>query len=181
MAFKVGQKVVYPNHGIGIIEEICVRQVCDGESCQFYQLRLTATNSMVMVPTANAREVGLRPPISSEECQRLFKILSDDFTDPPSDWKDRYKEFLDRMRTGDIFQIAEVVKTLVYLDTIKPLSFREKRLLEKARQLIIAEVAEVSRKSVVQVEPLIDQALGQACLQHQPLNGKARAAMAAAK
>ncbi|HXF03908.1 MAG TPA: CarD family transcriptional regulator [Blastocatellia bacterium] len=181
MAFKVGQKVVYPNHGIGIIEQICVRQVLNGEECEFYQLRLVATNSVVMVPVVNARDVGLRPPISSEGCARLFKVLADDFEDPPADWKDRYKLFTDRMRTGDIFEMAEVLKTLVYLDSIKPLSFREKRLLEKARQLVVAEIAEVTRKPVSHVEPMLDEALSRACLKHQAGNGKARMAMAASR
>jgi len=137
VGFKVGQKVVYPGHGIGIIEEICTRDVGNGESWEFYQLRLASTNSIVMVPTANAHQVGLRPPISVEGCNRLLKMLSEDFADPPTDWKDRHKACIDRMRSGDIFEIAEVLKTLVYLNTVKPLSFREKQLLEKARFLIV--------------------------------------------
>lgn len=174
MAFKVGQKVVYPNHGIGIIEQICVRQVLNGEECEFYQLRLVTTNSVVMVPVVNAKDVGLRPPISSEGCARLFRLLADDFEEPPADWKDRYKLFTDRMRTGDIFEVAKVLKTLVYLDSVKPLSFREKRLLEKARQLVVTEIAEVIRKSPAHVEPMLDDALSRACLKHQAGNGKVR-------
>ncbi len=170
MDFKVGQKVVYPNHGLGVIEAICVREVCTGQTCEFYQLRLIATNSIVMVPTATARDVGLRPPITPDGCHRLLQVLADDFEDPPMDWKGRYKEFTERMRTGDIFEIAYVLKTLVYLNTIKPLSFREKRLLEKARYLIVSEVAEALRRSVGQIDSLIDQALEQACAKHR--NGR---------
>ncbi len=177
MDFKIGQKVVYPNHGLGVIEAICVREVCTGQTCEFYQLRLIATNSIVMVPTATAREVGVRPPITPDGCHRLFQVLAEDFEDPPMDWKGRYKDFTERMRTGDIFEIAYVLKTLVYLNTIKPLSFRERRLLEKARYLIVSEVAEALRRSVGQVDSLIDQALEQACLRHR--NGRAPRAFAA--
>ncbi len=179
MDFRIGQKVVYPNHGLGVIEAICIREVCMGQTSEFYQLRLLATNSIVMIPTANAREVGLRPPITPEGCHRLFQILAEDFEDPPMDWKGRYKEFTERMRTGDIFEIAHVLKTLAYLNTIKPLSFREKRLLEKARYLVVSEVAEALRRSVGQIDPLIDQALEQACMKHH--NGRTPRAFAAGK
>lgn len=181
MGFKVGQKVVYPNHGIGIIEEICTREVCDGESSVFYHMRILSTNSRVMVPVNNVEEVGLRPPISLKECARLLKALADDFVEPASDWKDRYKTFLEKMQTGDIFQVAEVLKTLAYLNQIKPLSFREKRLFEKARYLIVSEIALVSRKPAEQIDPKVENALRSACQKHFARNGKARAAAASTK
>jgi CarD family transcriptional regulator len=102
VGFKVGQKVVYPNHGIGTIEQIEQKQI-GAASLPFYTLRLAATNSVVLVPVANASEVGLRSPISSGECEMLLKNLADDFTSPSLDWKDRFKDFSEKMRTGDIF------------------------------------------------------------------------------
>ncbi|MBI4468711.1 MAG: CarD family transcriptional regulator [Acidobacteria bacterium] len=180
MNFKVGQKVVYPNHGIGVILEIAVREVSRDQTSQFYHLRLEATNSMVMIPITNAKEVGLRPPINHEECSRLMRSLSEDFDEPAADWKDRYKEFLEHMKTGDVFQIAQVLKTLVYLNVLKPLSFREKRLLEKARYLVASEIAEVTRKTVLQVDPKIDEALDEACNKRLARNGRTRPAVAAA-
>src|ERR1051325_7268995 len=102
VGFKVGQKVVYPNHGIGTIEQIEQKQI-GANSLPFYTLRLAATNSLVLVPVANATEVGLRSPISSGECEMLLKRLSND-SPPVGDWEDRFKDFSEKMRTGDIFE-----------------------------------------------------------------------------
>src|SRR5215211_4803116 len=114
VGFKVGQKVVYPNHGIGTIEQIEQKQI-GANALPFYTLRLAATNSVVLVPVANAVEVGLRSPISSGECELLLKSLADDFNAAPNDWKDRFKEFSDKMRTGDIFEVSAVLNHLTYL------------------------------------------------------------------
>lgn len=165
MSFKVGEKVVYPNHGVGVIETITTTEI-GGAQNSFYLLRLKATDSTVMVPIANATEIGLRPPIKSNDCDKLIKKLSADFTNPPSDWKDRYKEFLAKMKTGDVFHVAEVLKNLTYLAMNKPLSFREKRMLERARYLVVSELAIVCRKSELLVEPLVDEALRQCCSKH---------------
>ena len=179
MGFKVGEKVVYPNHGIGVIEEISVREMGAGPN-QFYMLRLKATDSVVMVPVANADEVGLRPPIKTKDCERLLKLLGENFAAPPSDWKDRYKEFLEKMRTGDVFTVSEVLKTLTYLSLRKPLSFREKRMLERARFLVVSEVAMVNRKTEVFIEEMVDEALSKACSKHTRNTERVAAAAAAA-
>lgn len=165
MNFKVGEKVVYPNHGIGVIEKITTTEI-SGSNSSFYLLKLKDNDSMVMVPIANALEVGLRAPIKSAQCDRLLESLSEDFTNPPVDWKDRYKEFLDKMKTGDIFKVAEVLKNLTYISLSKPLSFREKRLLERSRYLVISELATVCRKADCMVEALVDEALCKSCSKH---------------
>jgi CarD family transcriptional regulator len=165
VSFRVGEKVVYPNHGIGVIEKITTTEIAGSQS-SFYLLRLKQTDSTVMVPIANASEIGLRSPITSSQCDKLLKILSTDFSSPPMDWKDRYKECLDRMKTGDIFHVAEVLKVLTYLSLSKPLSFREKRMLERARYLVISELSTVCRKNECQVEPLVDEALQKSCEKH---------------
>jgi CarD family transcriptional regulator len=165
VGFKVGQKVVYPNHGIGTIEQIEQKQI-GAIALPFYTLRLAATNSVVLVPVANAREVGLRSPISNGECEMLLKSLGDDFSSPPHDWKDRYKEFSDKMRTGDIFEVADVLKHLTYLSHLKPLSFREQRMLERSRYLVVSELAAVCRQPECNVEPRVEQALTRACTKH---------------
>ncbi|MFN7949574.1 MAG: CarD family transcriptional regulator [Blastocatellia bacterium] len=165
MEFKPGQKVVYPNHGIAIVEQIETRQI-NGEQHEFYLLRVRENNSLVMVPRHNAHEIGLRKPIAGRECEVLLKALSHDFAAPPPDWKNRFKEFSDKMRSGDLFAVAEVLKTLTYLNQLKPLSFREKRMLERARYLVISELACVCRQSEAKVEPKVDEALRGACDQH---------------
>jgi CarD family transcriptional regulator len=173
VGFKVGQKVVYPNHGIGTIEQIEQKQI-GAIALPFYTLRLAATNSIVLVPVANAREVGLRSPISNGECEMLLKSLGDDFTTPSHDWKDRYKEFSEKMRTGDIFEVADVLKHLTYLNHLKPLSFREQRMLERTRYLVISELAAVCRQPECKIEPRVEQALLRACTRHdrQPVHAQ---------
>jgi CarD family transcriptional regulator len=179
VGFKVGQKVIYPNHGIGTIEQIEQKQIGD-TSLPFYTLRLAATNSVVLVPVANATEVGLRAPITSAECEMLLKNLADDFTSPPTDWKDRYKDFSERMRTGDIFEVADVLKNLTYLSHIKPLSFREQRMLERAYYLVVSELAAVCRQPECSVKPRVEQALARACAKHDRGAARSRAVGAVA-
>ena len=181
MGFKVGQKVVYPNHGIGTIEQIEQKQI-GATLLPFYTLRLAATNSLVLVPVSNASEVGLRRPISSVECDELFRALAGDFATPAPDWKDRFKDFSEKMRTGNVFEVAEVLKHLNYLSQIKPLSFREQRMLERSRYLVISEAAAVCRQPECNVEPRVDQALAQACARHdrRPAVARARVAVAGA-
>ncbi|HEX7530190.1 MAG TPA: CarD family transcriptional regulator [Pyrinomonadaceae bacterium] len=179
VGFKVGQKVIYPNHGIGTIEQIEQKQI-GAVALPFYTLRLAATNSLVLVPVSNAAEVGLRRPISSAECDTLFTALSGDFVTPANDWKDRFKDFSDRMRTGNIFEVAEVLKHLHYLSQVKPLSFREQRMLERSRYLVVSELASVCRQAECHIEPRVDHALEQARARHERrANGPARAAAAA--
>src|SRR5258708_36256365 len=179
VGFKVGQKVVYPNHGIGTIEQIEQKQI-GTTLLPFYTLRLAANNSVVLVPVPNATEVGLRATISSGECEMLFKVLADDFSSPVNDWKDRFKEFSEKMRTGDIFEVAYVLKHLTYLSHIKPLSFREQRMLERSRYLVISELAAVCRQPECRIEPRVDQALEHACARHDHREvAKTRVAVAA--
>jgi CarD family transcriptional regulator len=178
VGFKVGQKVIYPNHGIGTIEQIEQKQI-GATSLPFYTLRLAATNSVVLVPVANAVEVGLRSPISNAECEMLLKHLADDFSGAANDWKDRFKDFSEKMRTGDIFEVSDVLKNLTYLSHLKPLSFREQRMLERARYLVISELAAVCRQPECSVEPRVEQALARACARHQRQPVRTRAAGAA--
>src|SRR5437588_6947171 len=178
VGFKIGQKVVYPNHGIGTIEQIEQKQI-GATLLPFYTLRLAANNSLVLVPVPNATEVGLRAPISSGECEMLFKVLADDFSSPANDWKDRFKEFSEKMRTGDIFEAADVLKHLTYLSQLKPLSFREQRMLERARYLVISELAAVCRQPECHVEPRVEEALSRACARHATKPARAHVAAGA--
>lgn len=172
MVFKVGQKVVYPSQGVGIIEQVEARQI-NGEAQEFYLLRLHNNNSMVMIPTRNAAEVGLRRPITRGKCDELLVVLAEDFAAPSKDWKDRFKEFSEAMRGGDPFAVAEMLKTLTYLNQIKPLSFREKQMLERARGLIVGELAIVCKKTEAAIAPKVDEAVRKACDQHTQAAGQA--------
>src|SRR2546425_10500794 len=161
MEFHIGEKVVYPNHGVGIIEEVTSRPI-NGVPEKFYMLRIHSNASLVMVPTCNVENVGLRRIIKKADLSGLFKLLEDNFFEPESDWKGRYKDHSEKMRTGSIFQVAEVLKSLVYLSYKKSLSFREKRMLDRAKQLIVSEVATVRGVSEKAVEEHIDRAMASA-------------------
>lgn len=161
MDFRIGERVVYPNHGIGIIEEVGNKSV-NGASEEFYMLRIHANSSLVMVPTANVKSVGLRRIMKKSEVEGLFKLLQDDFLEPETDWKGRFKDHSEKMRTGSIMHVAEVLKSLVYLSYKKSLSFREKKMLDRARQFIISEVAIVRGLNEKSVEEQIDRMLYEA-------------------
>ena len=161
MEFKVGQKVVYPNHGVATIEQIESRQIA-GTQQEFYLLRLQINNSTVMVPVQNDLAIGIRRLILQRQCQALLVELCARFPFPSArDWKDRFREFSDVMRRGDVFAIAQVLKTLTYLNQLKPLSFREKQMMEKARYLIVSELAVVSKKPETNVGPQVDEAVAE--------------------
>ncbi|MEY3282139.1 MAG: CarD family transcriptional regulator [Acidobacteriota bacterium] len=162
MEFKIGQKVIYPNHGVATIEQIEARQF-QGNTQEFYLLRLQANNSVVMVPVQNAVTIGIRRLLQQRECRDLMELL-EVLIEPPSarDWKDRFRGFTTAMRSGDIFAIAEVLKILTYLNSVKPLSFREKQMMERARYLIVSELAVASKKAENNVGPQVDQAIAAA-------------------
>jgi len=156
--FRVGEKVIYPNHGIAIIEEITQHTIAAKEKL-FYSLRVLANNSLVMVPTANVKGVGLRKVISKREVSKLFKILRNGNIKTSSNWKGRFKENSTRMQSGSIYEAAEVLKSLFFLSHQKPLSYREKRMIERAKYLIASEITEVKKQEREKVEEKIEKAL----------------------
>jgi CarD family transcriptional regulator len=173
--FKIGEKVVYPSHGIATIEEISTK-IIEGNNHHFYHLRLSATNSTVLVPINNAKQIGIREPIDLTSCEKLWYLLGTTFSPPASDWKDRFKEFSDKMRTGDLFCVAEILKHLTYLSQLKPLSFREKRLLERARFLVVSELSTAASMSEKEVNLRMDQLLSKACSKQEYRQARALAA-----
>jgi CarD family transcriptional regulator len=158
VTFQVGDKVIYPNHGLGVVEGIEDKTIL-GTTCGFYHLRILANETTVLVPIPNADGVGLRRAISDEEVERLFGLLSDGKIDDHQNWKGRFKDNSDKMRSGSIYDVADVLKSLTFLARSKSLSFREKRMLDRARFLIISEVSEVIRQTTQQVEGKVEQAL----------------------
>ena len=126
MEFKVGDKVIYPNHGVGVIEKIQSR-VLSGEERTFYTLRILSTDSTVMIPVANTGTVGLRKVLSKKDIEDIFGSLRTDKISVYGDWKGRFQENSDRMRSGEISQVADVLKGLSYLAQTKALSYRSAR------------------------------------------------------
>ena len=128
--FQIGEKIVYPNHGIGTVENISTRSF-GAQAERFYLLRLTYTSMTVMVPFSHVTEIGLRKVTRNGEVARVLSYLAEGSSKRKCDWKDRFKENSDRMRKGTLLEIAEVLKTLLVLQTEKPLSFREKKMLDR--------------------------------------------------
>src|SRR5258706_5622727 len=158
VTFEVGDKVIYPNHGLGIVERIEEKTIL-GTTCGFYHLRIVANDTTVLVPVTNVDGVGLRRAISDDEVERLFGLLGDGKIDNHQNWKGRFKDNSDKMRSGSIYEVADVLKSLTFLAKSKSLSFREKRMLDRAKFLIISEVSEVMRESAPAIEARVDHAL----------------------
>jgi CarD family transcriptional regulator len=156
--FKVGDKVVYPNHGVGVIEQVAKRAIGDIES-RFYCLRIISTDSMVMVPVGNTDTVGLRKILTRRQITKVIKTLKDGEVTTYDDWKGRFQANSEKMRTGDVEAVAEVLKSLTMLNEIKPLSYRERKMLDRARFLLVSELAEAGGKTTDDVEAQIDTAL----------------------
>ena len=156
--FKIGDKVVYPNHGLGVIEQIEKRATGDRME-EFLTLRIVANDSTVMVPRSNTANVGLRRVVTKKEVEEVFDVLKDTKITLYDDWKGRFQENSDKMRTGSITEVARVFKSLSHLALQKNLSYRERRMLDKAKYLIVSEIAEVERMPVDQVEAKIDRAV----------------------
>jgi CarD family transcriptional regulator len=156
--FQVGEKVIYPNHGIGVVESIQTRPVGGGQ-VSLYELRILANDSRVWVPQDNADGVGLRPVIRPSDVRKIFNLLGDGKVEQLSNWKGRFKENSDKMRTGSLYEVAVVLKGLTYLSRKKALSFREKRMLERAKFLLVSEIAEAESKARGAIEEKVDKAL----------------------
>jgi CarD family transcriptional regulator len=156
--FQVGEKVIYPNHGIGVVESIQTRPTPTGK-ISLYKLRILSNDSRVWVPQQNVDGVGLRHIITASDVRKIFNLLGDGNIDQHPNWKGRFKENSDKMRTGSIYEVAIVLKGLTFLSRKKSLSFREKRMLDRAKFLIVSEIAEVEGKPSAAIEERVEKAL----------------------
>lgn len=156
--FHIGDKVVYPNHGVGIIEQISSRTI--GQTVEkFYLLKIQSSSLKVMVPFHNVQIVGMRRVIKNGDIQKIVDFLENGIIDSSADWKYRYKENSERMRTGSLLEVASVLKGLIVLNQAKALSFREKKMLERARYLLVSELAMAKNCDEPMVEDLLTKAL----------------------
>ncbi len=159
--FSVGDRVVYPMHGAGVIEAIEEREVL-GQRDNYYIMRLQVGDMKVMVPRGNALDVGLRPIIGSEEIARVYEVLGGEKTVMSQNWNRRYRANMEKMKTGDIFIVAEVVRNLGIRDREKGLSTGERRMLENAKQILTSEMAMVESRSCEEISRVIDSILDSA-------------------
>ena len=158
MTFQVGEKVVYPNHGVGTIENISSRSFGTQQE-RFYLLRLAPNCMTVMVPFANAETIGLRKLSKTADVAKVLAYLAGPAVENLGDWKLRFKINSDKMLTGSLLQIAEVFKQLVRLHAEKPLSFREKKMLDRTRTMLISEVSLARNIREIEAISLLEKAL----------------------
>ncbi len=162
-SFRIGEKVVYPNHGVGVVEQIESRNNGVGLE-KFYLLNFKSSSLKVRIPFHNADVVGLRRVVKNGEIDRIIEFLCDGKCNNKDDWKDRYKDNCDKMRTGSLIEVAMVLKGLLLLNQSKPLSFREKKMLERCRYLLVNEMAMAKNCEELVIEQAINKALSKAKL-----------------
>ena len=158
LSFKVGDKLVYPNHGVTVVEQISTSPVL-GTNDTYYHLRLLANNSRLMVPITNGDRVGLRRLYQQKEIKGLISLLEERVKKAHTDWKGRYRENLEKMKTGRLEDVAEVLKNLNEVSKKKSLSFREKKMYDRAKYLLVSEVAIVKDIPEPEAEKLIHKCL----------------------
>lgn len=152
LPFKVGDVAVYPAHGVGEIKSIESREI-SGSKHQFYVLQILDNGMKIMVPTQNINAVGLREIISKSEVEAVYEILKErDITIDNQTWNRRYREYMDKIKTGSIYEIAEVYRDLMLLKHEKDLSFGERKLLDSARNLLIKELAFAEKRDEDEIE-----------------------------
>jgi CarD family transcriptional regulator len=164
MDYKIGDKVVYPNHGVGMIEQINFG-ILNGRTEKYFMVKILSSGLKVMVPASNADSVGLRPVIRNGETLKVLTFLEKGKPNSHHDWKHRFKENSERMRTGHLIEVAAVLKSLVALSRTKPLSFREKKMLERAKFLLVSELATARNTSAENMEDALIKSLAKARLQ----------------
>src|SRR6516165_10405776 len=158
MPFDVGDKVVYPHHGAAVVERRELKEVF-GESREYLVLRLAYGDLTLMVPADNTDEVGLREVINDEEVEEVFAVLRKKEARMPTNWSRRYKNHVEKLKSGDIYQVAEVVRNLSIRDKDKGLSAGEKRMLNRARQILVSELTFAIGVDEAEAEKKLDDAL----------------------
>ena len=159
MTFTVGETVVYPNHGAAVIEDIETRQI-KGEDKLYLVLRIIGQNDLVVrVPACNLDLVGVRDVVDADGLERVFQVLRAEHTEEPTNWSRRYKSNLEKLHSGNVIKVSEVVRDLWRRDRDKGLSAGEKRMLAKARAILVAELALAEDVAEDRAEVMLDEVL----------------------
>ena len=152
--FKVGDKIVYPMHGAGVIETIEERSILD-EKQSYYIIKMPG-EVKVMVPTAKAEEIGVRNIIDKETAGKVINVLEQDSTEMSMKWNKRYRDNVEKMKSGDIFEVADIVRNLSFKQKDKGLSTTEKKMLLNAKQILVSELVLAESKGKEEVEQLVE-------------------------
>jgi CarD family transcriptional regulator len=154
VSFRVGDKAVYPAHGVAEVTSIETKEI-SGNKCSFYMLRILENGMRIMVPTKNAAAVGLRAVVKKNEIKEVYDILRSRETSVDSQtWNRRYREYMEKIKTGSVYEVAEVLRDLSLLKHGKDLSFGERKMLDTARSLLVKElaIAKAAKEEKIQKE-----------------------------
>lgn len=153
--FGIGDKIVYPMHGAGVIVAIEEKEIL-GEKKKYYVMKMPMGDMKVMVPVDNIDGIGIREVINNQEVDQVLAVLSDDKTKMPQNWNRRYRANMDKIKSGDIYEIANVVRNLMIRDKEKGLSTGERKMLNNAKQMLVSEIVLSKDLEQPEVERLID-------------------------
>jgi CarD family transcriptional regulator len=163
--FKVGDKIVYPMHGAGVIETIEERAILD-EKQSYYIIKMPG-EVKVMVPTSKAEEIGVRNIIDKETAGKVINVLEQDSTEMSLKWNKRYRDNVERMKSGDIFEVADIVRNLTFKQKEKGLSTTEKKMLVNAKQILVSELVLAESKDKDEVEELVNDKINTSFQMHE--------------
>ena len=153
--YQIGDKVVHPMHGAGVIDSIVQRKVA-GQIQEYYLLRLSVGSMTVMIPTENTQEIGVRPVVSGQEAESLISAMESIEVDMAQNWNRRYRENMVRLKSGDLLEVARVVKGLLLRESQRGLSYGERKMLHAAKQILISELVLAQSLPYKTVEANID-------------------------
>jgi CarD family transcriptional regulator len=156
--FNIGDKIVYPMHGAGVIVAIEEKEIL-GRKRKYYIMKMPIGDMKVMVPVDNVKEIGIREIIDDEEIEQVFEVLKGSKTKMPQNWNRRYRLNMDKIKSGDIYEIASVVRNLMIRDAEKGLSTGERKMLNSAKQMLVSELVLAKGIDRQQTETLIDEAI----------------------
>jgi CarD family transcriptional regulator len=154
--FKIGDLAVYPSHGVGVIERIETRQD-SGSAQDFYIMRILENDMIIMIPTKNVDNVGLRELIRQKEVPKLYSILKKKKMMDNQTWNRRFREYTEKIKTGSVYEVAEVYRDLLNLKIDKELSFGERKMLDTARNLLVKEISLAKKVKEEQIEKDLDR------------------------
>lgn len=157
--FNVGDKIVYPMHGAGVIESIEEKEIL-GQRQNYYVVKMPVGDMKVLIPTSNVGDIGIREVISTQDVEKVFKILGDQSINVTNNWNKRYRENMTKIKSGNIFEVADVVRTLMLREREKGLSTGERKMLNSARQILISELVLAKNVNQFEIENTINDFIG---------------------
>ncbi|MBR3696940.1 MAG: CarD family transcriptional regulator [Clostridia bacterium] len=170
MKFNVGDKIVYPMHGAGIVEAIEEKSICN-EKQSYYIIKMPG-EVKVMVPTAKAEEIGVRGIIDEETAGKVINTLEQDCTEMSVKWNKRYRDNVEKMKSGDIYEVADIVRNLSFKQKDKGLSTTEKKMLLNAKQILVSELVLAGNREKGEVEQLVESKINLSYELHSFNNGR---------